>query len=256
MGGEDALARSASQGGDHRWGAPAKGLRRRPGHGAASLLLCEWLVDLAEQGFGAGPQRYPFDLEKFPLRPYWIPLHAEQTEQISFSDPLQGAYLYVILARPRFRSSEVASAVRVAMKFAEVEERETQVRELRGQLFSSCLTLGHPELEMTVQYLELGAPLESISLTALEAEGLRLVGLTLIPEQEEEGLPLYLGQASLGGVESDLRGRYPEEAGIRLEPEEVQRIRIDAEKARSFEKLWLFYEGGPSPGTTTSSRCR
>ena len=61
----------------------------------------ELLSDLAPGAFGPGPQRSP-DIENRPLRPYWIPLPSEQTEQISFSSPLRGAYLNVILALPTF----------------------------------------------------------------------------------------------------------------------------------------------------------
>ena len=119
---------------------------------------------------------------------------------------------------------------------ARIPNRTSETENLFPKLFTSCVDSGHPELEMTFAHKKLEGPLQSISLTALNVDGLQLVGLTLFPDQDEEGQPLYLGQASLGGVETDLRGRYPEQAGIRLEPRGQQEVSISAGPGPQFRQ--------------------
>ena len=66
--------------------------------------------------------------------------------------------------------------------------------------------------------------------------GVRLVGLTVTPKGDAEGQPLRLGQPSLRhGVETDLRGAYPEGAGISLRPGDVEKVSIAADVISDLE---------------------
>ena len=201
----------------------------------------ESLVELASDGFGRGPRPYP-DIEAFPVQPYWIPLNRDQTEQLSFDPPLEGAYLNVVLARPAFTATEPDAGVRISQQFADAEAPVVELFDLDRQTYTSCREYGYPEREMVFAQLQMSEAMQSLSLTAAGVHGLHLVGLTLVPSRDEAGRPLSLGQASLGGVETELRGGYPEESGIRLSPGASAQVVIEPEKARPFESLWLFYK--------------
>ncbi|MEM7201290.1 MAG: sigma 54-interacting transcriptional regulator [Planctomycetota bacterium] len=197
------------------------------------------LADLATDGFGEPAVRYPVD--GFAVRPYWIPLPATQAERFSFAEPLRGGAINVVLWSPAFRGDD-ATPLRVSLLVEGSEEPQVLPLEPQQLSWASAFPLGYPSRDIAFAQLRLERPVVALEINALDNHNLGLVGLTEIAAPDAEGTPLYLGQASLGGVETDLRGPYPAQAGLLLGAGATGRVRIDPDRSRGFEKLWLFYK--------------
>ena len=213
-------------------------------------LNYEYLLDVAKDGFDLGSRIYP--VENFAVLPYGIPLPLDQTEQFDFARPLAGDHLNIVVSMPIDRDFTEIPEFELAWRGTD-EAQGSKRLSLDGAFELDTLT-GDPQREVIFEVFELPAAVVSISLTALVGEGMELVGMTLIPESGDEGQPQTLGVSSLGGVETDLRGAHPTDAGLRLPPGTNRRVLVDPEHAAGFEKAWLFYHAeypGADSGTLT-----
>ncbi len=196
------------------------------------------LADLVGAGELLPVRHYPVD--GFPVRPYWLPLSGDELERIAFREPLGGPVLNVVLWAPAFGVDNSAAALRCVLQYAGQEDPVVEELPI-SRPWIPAFALGHPERDMTTVRLELSAPLQSLGLTPLRADGVGLVGLSTASASDAVGRAIDLGQASLGGVETGLRGPYPEDAGVLLAPGQERVLSIARDRAQSFERLFLFY---------------
>jgi DNA-binding NtrC family response regulator/HAMP domain-containing protein len=201
------------------------------------------LARLAPRGFGAGPKSYPN--EGFAVLPYWVPLPLRQPQRLVFPEPLRGGYLNVVLSMPPEINNELPPQVRLVLGRANETTIES-VLDLDGFVEPGSF-VNRPELGITFKQVELTGEVDWVGLTAVSGEGLRLVGLTLLPDLLRPPQPLHLGLPSRTGVETDLRGPHPEDVGIHLVPDQRHRVELDAARTAGFEKLWLFYKADYPP---------
>ncbi|MCC6670058.1 MAG: sigma 54-interacting transcriptional regulator [Planctomycetes bacterium] len=205
------------------------------------------LVQLAADGFGDGPKRYPNWF--FQVLPYWVPLRPGQPERFVFPEPLRGRSLVVVLSVPQALSArvgETVARVRLGLRRAgDAGEGTTREWAVDGP-FDSASVFNQDRRDMTFLRLPLEGEVDAVSVTVREGEGVQLVGLTVMAGDGDEGQPLHLGQASLFGVESDLRAGYPEEAGLELYPGQSRRVALDPQRARTFARLWVIHRARPS----------
>ena len=216
----------------------------------------QFLSEICPGDFGAPPRSFPD--EDFKVRPYWLPLAKNRTETFTFDPPLHGESLYVVIGRsyvPPFVSREPGSPVlrfeQTALKHNNEPPATATVTFDRP--FQSADTLGSDLLEVTWQAVELHGELRTLGITAEQGSDLRLVGIALLPSRTEAPRPLLLGSASIGGVLTDLRGPWPQEAGIELGPNATAKVSIPAGGCEPYSRLWLFYRavypGVPSANT-------
>jgi DNA-binding NtrC family response regulator/HAMP domain-containing protein len=201
------------------------------------------LADIAPGGFGTGPKSYPN--EGFSVLPYWVPLPLRQPQRIEFQEPLPGGYLNVVLSMPQEVNTELPPQVRLVLGRAADTTIES-VLDLDGVVEPGSF-VNRPELGITFKQVELAGPVDWVGLTALSGEGLRLVGLTMLPDLRQPPRPLHLGLPSRTGVETDLRGPHPEDLGIHLVSRQSHRLELDPARTGGFEKLWLFYKADYPP---------
>ncbi|MCB9871954.1 MAG: sigma 54-interacting transcriptional regulator [Planctomycetes bacterium] len=206
------------------------------------LLAHQFLAELAPAQFGGEP--LPFPHEQFHVRPYWIPLPIDQPQRFTFRRPLRAnSQLAVVLAQPAGIATD-GMRLRVASRRVGRSEDDPP-EELRvGPAFVSARSFGRAGREMVAVMAALPEPVEAMTVTALGDVPVELVGMTELPGSADESArerPLPLGQP-VGEVESDLRGIYPEDAGIELRAGADQRVvSIPEGRRRSFDKLWLVY---------------
>ena len=213
------------------------------------------LAELVEEGLGEEPWTFPAQF--FTVRPYWIPLPPRQPEQFDFpeTEPLVGELLFVVVARPYPALLTVdgsPAALQIDMLSAEGEL--TSKEPILDRPWEDAGELGRSGWEVTYTPVSLPGPVSRVSVAATNGDDLVLVGLTLEPEaaRGEEARPLFLGQASLGGVETDLRGPYPVAAGLELGSGGRRELVIPEARAERFQKLWMFYRA-EYPGTLSTT---
>jgi transcriptional regulator with GAF, ATPase, and Fis domain/HAMP domain-containing protein len=217
-------------------------IERRP------LFDHRYVMDLVppnEPGLGARRMFYPF--HHFPVLPYWIPLPPQHAERFDFRTPIYGGALNIVVSIPAASGpppSELPRARLVLWRRGEPQPLQVLDLEFTRPLDSGS-AFSQPRRDMTFEAVAIDRPVDGVSLTALQGEGMQLVGLTWMPSSEGDGRPLPLGHASLPGVESDLRGQYPEDAGFELWPRgssaSLRRVALLAERVASYQKLWVFH---------------
>ncbi|MBX3463923.1 MAG: sigma 54-interacting transcriptional regulator [Planctomycetes bacterium] len=210
------------------------------------------LAQLAPDQFG--PPLRTFD--DLPIRPYWIPLSAEQPESFPFDPPLRGT-LHLVVARPFVPTFPFAArgAVREPQRLRlELDHGggDRRAREIDlDRPFAEGTSLGRDFWEVCVLPLPLDRELRALSVLGERGVDLSLVGLSLESQQQGQVVPLLLGAPSLGGVLTDLRGPHPRDAGIELLPRATAKValpRLDEPP----QKLWLFYRA-VYPGLPTAN---
>ncbi|MHC5064664.1 MAG: sugar-binding protein, partial [Planctomycetota bacterium] len=201
------------------------------------------------EGVSGGTLLRPRALGGFQIRPYWVPLVRAQAERFNFRRPLEEGRINLVLARPQperlsFQSLG-SSPVVLELGLREAEEgpiQETRDLEFRGP-FYRVNEFTQARMEATFETIAIGDGLRSLSLSSRADSELYLVGMTWVSRDGSREVPLYLGEDSLGGVETGLRGPLPSNAGFVLAPGASREIRIeDADRAEA-QKLWLFFHG-------------
>ena len=211
------------------------------------------LADVAAGGFGDGPKRYPNG--GFAVLPYWVPLANRTTERFAFAEPLVGRSLYVVLSKPAlppgFRRVDDTTRVRLWSREPGAVRDGEPIDLVLDRPLESGSVFNREDRDMLWFDVPLKARVESVAIEA-EGEGLQLVGLTLARERGDVGQPLALGQASLGGVETDLRGAYPEEAGVELFSGQSHAVRLAGEKPIAANRCWVFHRARAGAISATS----
>ncbi|MGC6488816.1 MAG: sigma 54-interacting transcriptional regulator [Planctomycetota bacterium] len=208
------------------------------------------LVDLAPDQFG--PPVRSFD--GLPVRCYWLPLPDERTESFPFERALVGDRLFLIVARPFAPAiTLVPDADPPAVLDVELDYGDEKVQQSISLdlLFDDATSLGRDFWEAGIVQIDLDAPLRSATLGCAGNPDVRLVGMSLEGREAGAVEPLSLGKPSRDGVLTDLRGPYPQDAGLELAPGAVGKVEIP-EAVESPEKLWLFYRAA-YPGLPTAN---
>ncbi|MCK5942274.1 MAG: hypothetical protein KAI24_09925, partial [Planctomycetes bacterium] len=107
-------------------------------------------------------------------------------------------------------------------------------------LFDDATALGREFWEAGIVQVELTGELRAATLGCSGNPDVRLVGMSLEGLEEGSVQPLSLGKPSRDGVLTDLRGPYPQDAGLELAPGAAAKVTIP-EQVESPEKMWLFY---------------
>ena len=189
-----------------------------------------------------GPPLRAFD--DLPVRPYWLPLAAERTENFQFDPPLHGSKLHVVVGRPFVPSFSFAARaigsprLRLELDFGGGDKRSKDIDLDRP--FADGASLGRDFWEACVVPVVLDRDLRALTVAAERGADLRLVGLSLEGAQQGQIQPLLLGAPTLDGVLTDLRGPYPQDAGLELAPGSAAKVAIP-HTAEPPQKLWFFY---------------
>ncbi len=197
------------------------------------------LVDIAPDQFG--PPVRSFD--GLPVRCYWLPLPEDRTESFQFDRQLEGKKLFLVVARPfapsfALTSPPVSSAVLdIELDYGDLKVQQSNSLDL---LFDDGSSLGRDFWEAGIVQVELTGDLRAVTLGCIGNPDVRLVGMSLEGSEEGSVEPLSLGKPSQDGVLTDLRGPYPQDAGVELAPGSVAKVTIP-EAAETPEKMWLFY---------------
>ena len=208
------------------------------------------LVEIAPDEFG--PPIRSFD--GLPVRCYWLPLPAERTESFPFEKGLEGETLFLVVARPYAPAIDLTpGAVPSAVLDIELDYGDDKVREAISLdlLFDDATTLGRDFWEAGIVQIELTGQLRSATLGCTGNPDVRLVGMSLEGSEQGTVKPLSLGKPSRDGVLTDLRGPYPQDAGLELAPNASRKVSIPGE-VEAPEKLWLFYRAA-YPGLPASN---
>lgn len=207
------------------------------------------LASLVPEQFGPGVRL----LDDLPVRTYWLPLVAERPETFQFEPPLRGSQLHLILGRPYLPSLPFVREADTPRLRLELDAGAGGRRELQLDVerqFTDATPLGRDYAEVAVVTVKLERELRSLAVSAPRGSDLRLVGLTL--ESAAGALePLALGSASLGGIPTDLRGPYPQDAGIELLPGSSASVVLPP-GLEPPQKLWLFHRA-TYPGQPTAN---
>ncbi len=201
-----------------------------------------------------GPPLRTFD--DLPIRPYWIPLSADQPESFPFDPPLRGT-LHLVVARPFLptfpftaRSGDPQTQrLRLELDHGGGDRRTREIDLDRP--FADGVSLGRDFWEVCVLPLPLDRDLRTLSVVGERGADLSLVGLSLESQQQGEVVPLLLGAPSLGGVLTDLRGPNPRDAGVDLAPGAATKVALPRLEEPP-QKLWLFYRA-VYPGLPTAN---
>ena len=199
------------------------------------------LAQLVPEQFGPPLRRF----DDLPVRPYWLPLYAERTENFQFEPPLRGTKLHIVVGRPFAPSfsfmgrADGSPRLRLELDFGGGDKRTKDIDLDRP--FADGASLGRDFWEVSVVPVVLARELRALSVGAERGVDLRLVGLSLEGAQPGQIEPLLLGTPSQDGVLTDLRGPYPQDAGIELAPGATAKVEIPANAEPAPEKLWFFY---------------
>ncbi|MEZ6037965.1 MAG: sigma 54-interacting transcriptional regulator [Planctomycetota bacterium] len=207
------------------------------------------LVEIAPEQFGP-PLRYFDDL---PVRCYWLPLAAEHASSFQFDPPLKGKRLHLVLARPfvpTFSLPRDLERSRLELTFDHGTEKRDRKIDLNLP-FSDATALGRDFWEACVVPIDLEQDLRALTLRCDGNPDLRLVGVSLEGSEPGHIAPVSLGAPSRDGVLTDLRGPYPQDAGIELAPGAVAKVTIP-EQQESPQRLWMFYRA-VYPGLPTAN---
>ncbi len=215
-------------------------------------LSYQFLSEMAAKQFGTRPREYPE--EGFRVRPYWLPLPAEQPQSFSWKKPLEQGNLYLVVSPVALGLLDESPLPTLLLTYRLRDGNEV-VHNLdlaTGVALVSCAVFGEPDRDMTYVSDVIPEGASSLSLTARGEVKIELIGMTLVPiNPDSEPRPLVLGQA-LGEIETDLRGVHPKDAGFELQDEvEVRRIEIPRGRVRAFDKLWLVYSAAYPVLTST-----
>ena len=198
------------------------------------------LVDVAPARFG--PPTRTFD--DLPVRCYWLPLGVEHPASFQFDPPLQGTELHLVVARPYSPSlalgTEPSDFPRLDLELDDGRTKQQRGIELNLP-FTDATSLGREFWVACVVSIDIGPELRSLTVAGSGDPELRLVGMS---RQSVGGdiAPLSLGEPTRDGVLTDLRGPYPQDAGIELAPGATATVTIP-EQDDPPEQLWLFYRG-------------
>lgn len=209
------------------------------------------LAQIAPEQFG--PRLREFD--DLPVRPYWLPLVANQAESFQFDPPLRGGRIHVVVGRP-FAPAFTFAPRRPAVPRLEFEldfgggDKRRKEIEL-DRPFADGSPLGRDHWEVCVLPLLLDRDLRAMTVSASRGDDLRLVGVSLETTQPGRIEPVMLGTPSRQGVLTDLRGPYPVDAGIELAPGATAKVTIPASE-ESPQRLWFFYRA-IYPGVPTAN---
>ncbi|GAB4142799.1 MAG: hypothetical protein Fur0037_10130 [Planctomycetota bacterium] len=213
-----------------------------------------FLSEVEGSGFGSPIATYPD--EDFPVRPYWLPLVPNRTEAFTFDPPLQGETLFVVVGRPFVPAivpRELAEpSLRIEQATGRLSDRPHSSTVTFERPFQVAESLRGDAFEVSWATVDLHGSVRTLSITAEQGPDLRLVGLSLSPTRSEPVRPLVLGSTSLGGVFTDLRGEWPQDAGIELGPGATAQVRIEPGRVEPASKLWLFYRA-TYPGVPSAS---
>ena len=204
-----------------------------------------------------GPPLRQFD--DLPVRAYWLPLGLDRAENFQFDAPLHGSRLHLVIGRPStpsFTFSQRNLAVprlELELDFASPDGKRRIEMDL-DRPFADGASLGRDFWDVCIVPVALERDLRAITIAALRGADLRLVGISLEGSQPGRIEPVFLGQPSRQGVLTDLRGPYPQDAGIELAPGATATITIPSSEEAP-QRLWFFqraiYPGVPTanPGT-------
>ncbi len=199
------------------------------------------LVGIAPSQFG--PPVRSFD--DLPVRCYWLPLPSERAASFQFDPPLRGRKLNLVLARPftpsiALTGLEGLASLDLELDFGDEKQQQEILLDVR---FHDAQTLGRDFWEACVVPVELDKldkQVKSLTIGCTGNSDLRLVGISLEGEEQGSIEPLSLGEPSRDGVLTDLRGPYPQDAGIELASSSTTKVVIP-EGQETPEQLWLFY---------------
>ncbi|MFK7742223.1 MAG: sigma 54-interacting transcriptional regulator [Planctomycetota bacterium] len=210
------------------------------------------LVDVVPDQFG--PPLRSFD--DLPVRSYWLPLPEERPASFQFDPPLQGTWLYLVMARPYLPAlpltgDPTAEPATLDLELDHVGEDKQSRTIVLDLPFADASPLGREYWEACVLKLELDGELRSVAVGCSGDPELRLVGISLEGTEPGSIRPVSLGEPSRAGVLTDLRGPYPQDAGVELGAGAAAKVTIP-EQEESPERLWLFYRA-VYPGLPTAN---
>lgn len=212
-----------------------------------------FLSQFAADEFGGSVREYPD--EPFQVRPYWLPLDAQRVETFQFDPPLVGEELYVVLGRPFASVLQVPPDGDLQPQIELQLNAGSSTARVESLYFAGDYQPGgvwsREPSETDWHRFPLRGPLRTLGIRMPQGGDVRLVGLTLLRQRDEPAEPLFLGQPSLDGVLTDLRGPYPRDAGLELGPGVVRRIAVPPSQ-EPCTKLWLFYRA-TYPGVPTAN---
>jgi len=195
------------------------------------------------------------DLDGLPVRPYWIPLPEGRPETFQFDPPLRGTKVHVVLGRPFVPSfARPQRRLEVPQLRLELDGGAANRRQLDVDLrrpFADAAPLGRDFFEACIVPVAIDRELRALTIGSDSGADLHLVGLSLEGESIGVVEPLQLGEPSLGGVLTDLRGPWPADAGIELAPGATAKIAV-ARLDEPPQKLWLVYRAS-YPGVATAN---
>ncbi|MCU0865955.1 MAG: sigma 54-interacting transcriptional regulator [Planctomycetes bacterium] len=209
------------------------------------------LAEVAVEPFGPPVRQF----DELPVRTYWLPLAIDRSENFQFDPALRGTRAHLVIGRPfvpsfTFRTREVASPrLALDLDFGGGNTRRLEVDFDRPAADGDAL--GRDFWEVWVQPIVLDRDLRGLSVTALRGNDLRLVGLSLEGREPGRIEPVSLGEPSRQGVLTDLRGPYPQDAGIELAPGAVAKVAIQP-GLEPPQRLWFFYRA-IYPGLPTAN---
>ena len=209
------------------------------------------LAQVAADRFGPPVRKF----DELPVRTYWLPLAAERAENFQFDPALRGTRVHLVIGRPfapafTFQNRLVqAPRLSLELDFGSGNTRRVELDLDRPAADAS--TLGRDFWEVWVQPIALDRDLRGLSIAALRGNDLRLVGISLEGVEPGRIEPVSLGEPSRQGVLTDLRGPYPQDAGIELAPGAVAKVAIEPGEEPP-QRLWFFYRA-IYPGVPTAN---
>ncbi len=212
-----------------------------------------FLSQFADAEFGAPVREYPDEL--YPVRPYWLPLEQGRIETFHFDPPLRGEELYLVVGRPYSPAIALPSGTMAPPQLDLELNHGTDAASVETLVFDTGFVdgsgLGREAHEVDWRRVPLSKPLRTLGVRLTQGTDVRLVGLSLVRARAEPAEPLFLGTASLDGVLTDLRGAYPQDAGLELGPGATRRVALPT-GIEPCQKLWLFYRA-VYPGVPTAN---
>ena len=201
-----------------------------------------------------GPPLRQFD--DLPVRAYWLPLGLDRAENFQFDAPLRGSRLHLVVGRPSTPpftfSPRSLTTPRLELELDYIgPDGKRRLEVDLDRAFADAQSLGRDFWEVCIVPVALDRDLRAITVAALRGADLRLVGISLEGSQPGRIEPVFLGQPSRQGVLTDLRGPYPQDAGIELAPGAAATIAIPASQEPP-QRLWFFHRA-IYPGVPTAN---
>ncbi|MFO1053021.1 MAG: sigma 54-interacting transcriptional regulator [Planctomycetota bacterium] len=210
---------------------------------------------LAGKGPALGARVRSYPGLGFDVRPYLMPLPRGEREILNFRDRVLPGRLNLVVARPLLFSGLASDPLGATEPADDVVQLEVALHRFGAAPVESSVEIPGPflptadpgleRMEISFRTIPVDQPIESLSLTCRNADGVRLVGITWLssPDSDPRIVPLTLGSDTLGGVPTDLRGPWPADAGVELSETASATFPLVGVHPDEFQKLWIVFSG-------------